>query len=204
MDPRERRALALIFLLALIGHGIRAARRTAEPAGARLETVGVPPSGDPLRQLTLAESLARPLGRLERIDVDRATVRELQRLPGVGPALAERIVADRQNVGAFGGTAGLARVRGIGPGTIERLTPHLTFAGTPADAGQDGQPSRISLNRASQRELERLPGIGSARAAAIIAFRDSAGPFRQTEQLLLVPGLPRQLVERLSELVRID
>lgn len=204
MDPRERRALALIFLLALLGHGLRAAGRSPERTGARLETVGVPPTGDPLRQLTLAESLARPLGRLERVDVDRATVRELQRLPGVGPALAERIVADRQNAGAFGGTAGLARVRGIGPATLERLAPHLTFTGAPADAGQSGQPSRISLNRASQRELERLPGIGVARAAAIIAFRDSAGPFRQTEQLLGVPGLPRQVVERLSGLVRID
>ncbi|MEO8479560.1 MAG: ComEA family DNA-binding protein [Gemmatimonadota bacterium] len=204
MDPRERRALALIVLLAIIGHGIRAARGAPKQTAVRLEAVGVPPSGDPLGQLALAESLARPLGPRERIDVDRATVRELQRLPGVGPALAERIVADRQSAGAFGGTRGLARVRGIGPATLERLTPHLTFTGTPADAGQSGQPSRISLNRASQRELEQLPGIGAVRAAAIIAFRDSAGPFRQTEQLYRVPGLPRQVVERLSGLVRID
>ncbi len=204
MDPRERRALALIFLLALIGHGIRAARGAPERTTARLESVGVTSTGDPLRQLALAESLARPLGPRERIDVDRATVRQLQRLPGVGPALAERIVADRQSGGAFGGTAGLARVRGIGPATLERLTPYLTFTGMPADAGQSGQPSRISLNRASQHELEQLPGIGAARAAAIIAFRDSAGPFRQTEQLARVPGLPRQVIERLSGLVRID
>jgi len=204
MDPRERRALALICLLALIGHGIRAARGASEPPGARLESLGVPPAGDPLRQLALAEALARPLAPGERIDVDRATARELQRLPGVGPALAARIVADRQSAGAFGGTAGLGRVRGIGPATLERLAPHLTFSGATADAGQGGLPPRISLNRASQRELERLPGIGAARAAAIIAFRDSAGPFRQTEGLLDVPGLPRQVVERLSGLVRID
>lgn len=192
------------MLLALVGHGLRAVRGPGEPSPARLEAVGLPATGDPSHQLALADSLARPLGATERIDVDRATARELQRLPGVGPALAARIVADRQSAGAFGDTAGLARVRGIGPATLTRLAPHLTFSGLPADAGQGALSSRISLNRASQRELERLPGIGAARAAAIIAFRDSSGPFRQTEQLLQVPGLPRTVVERLSGLVRID
>lgn len=204
MDPRERRSLALILSLALIGHGLRTAWGSPESAATRLEAVGLPSTGDPRRQLTLAESLARPLGSRERIDVDRAGVRELQRLPGIGPALAARIVADRESTGAFGDPAGLARVRGIGPATLSRLASHLTFSGVRADAGQGDHPSRISLNRASQRELERLPGIGAARAAAIVAFRDSVGPFRQTDQLERVPGLPQSVVERLSGLVRID
>lgn len=205
MDPRERRALALIGTLAIAGHLIRAARSSdGSTASARLVATGLPASGDPRHQLAVAESLARPLGAAERIDVDRASEAELERLPGVGAALAARIVADRRDRGAFGGGEGLSRVAGVGPATLARLAPHLSFSGRPADAGQDASALPLSLNRAGPRELERLPGIGAARASAIIAFRDSAGPFRQIGDLNAVPGLPRALVQRLSGLVRFD
>jgi competence protein ComEA len=46
-------------------------------------------------------------------------------LPGVGPALAERIVVDRQQNGPFAKVTDLDRVRGIGPAMLERLTPFV-------------------------------------------------------------------------------
>jgi competence protein ComEA len=73
---------------------------------------------------------AAPL-RPASIDVDRASEAELLRLPGIGPALAGRIVAERAAGGAFGGPDGLLRVRGIGPKTLERIRPYLTPATTP-------------------------------------------------------------------------
>jgi competence ComEA-like helix-hairpin-helix protein len=63
-----------------------------------------------------------PLGRL---DVDRATGAEFERLPGIGPALAARIIADRSSRGPFSTPEGLLRVRGIGPKTLDRLRPYL-------------------------------------------------------------------------------
>jgi competence ComEA-like helix-hairpin-helix protein len=71
-----------------------------------------------------------PIGAL---DPDRATAEEWERLPGIGPALASRIVADREANGAFGGIEGLLRVRGIGPRTVERLRPYFRTA--PVDSG---------------------------------------------------------------------
>jgi hypothetical protein len=50
-----------------------------------------------------------------QIDLDLADADTLALLPGIGPALAGRIVEDRNRRGAFGGIAGLQRVRGIGP-----------------------------------------------------------------------------------------
>lgn len=67
----------------------------------------------------------------EPIDVDRATVEELDRLPGVGPALAARIVEERARLGPFGSMDALDRVRGVGPKLAERLRPHVTFSGAP-------------------------------------------------------------------------
>ena len=64
------------------------------------------------------------------IDLNRATAKELERLPGIGPQIAARIVAYREQNGAFKRVEDITKVRGIGPKTLERLRPHLT-ASTP-------------------------------------------------------------------------
>ncbi len=65
------------------------------------------------------------------IDVDRADAATLDLLPGIGPALAARIVADRDSLGPFGSLEALQRVRGIGPALAARLGPRVTFSGPP-------------------------------------------------------------------------
>jgi competence protein ComEA len=50
---------------------------------------------------------------------------ELSQLPGIGEALARRIVESRQRDGEFVDHQELRRVRGIGPRTLERITPYL-------------------------------------------------------------------------------
>ena len=65
---------------------------------------------------------------LGSLDVDRASAADWERLPGIGPALAARIVADRGERGPFHGPEGLLRVRGIGAKTLARLRPFLRAA----------------------------------------------------------------------------
>ena len=60
-----------------------------------------------------------------RVDLDHAGPDELELLPGVGRALAARIVQDRAARGAFGGPEGLDRVPGIGAAVIERVRPFV-------------------------------------------------------------------------------
>jgi competence protein ComEA len=62
------------------------------------------------------------------VDVDRAEAAELDQLPGIGPALARRIVADREANGGFGSLAELQRVKGIGPALTAKLAPYVTFS----------------------------------------------------------------------------
>ena len=69
-----------------------------------------------------------------RIDLDRATARDLERLPGIGPALAARILADRAEQGPFRTPEALLRVRGIGPRTLQRIRPYLAPP-APVDSG---------------------------------------------------------------------
>ncbi|MHB1072478.1 MAG: ComEA family DNA-binding protein [Gemmatimonadaceae bacterium] len=78
------------------------------------------------------------------VDLDHASQAELERLPWVGPALAARIVADREAHGPFGSVEGLVRVRGVGPKLAERLRPLVTFGGParPRNAAPGGAVTR--------------------------------------------------------------
>jgi competence protein ComEA len=60
------------------------------------------------------------------LDINTATAAQLEHLPGIGPALAARIVADRSKHGRFTSVDQLDRVEGIGPKTLEKLKPYLT------------------------------------------------------------------------------
>ena len=61
------------------------------------------------------------------VDINRASAAELERLPRVGPALAQRIVAWREQHGPFRTLEDLRHVRGIGPATATLLAPSVTF-----------------------------------------------------------------------------
>lgn len=62
----------------------------------------------------------------ERIDVNHASAAELQRLPGIGPTLSQRLI-ERRAEKSFQSVEDLCRVRGIGPKTLERLRPHVVI-----------------------------------------------------------------------------
>lgn len=55
------------------------------------------------------------------INLNAASAQELQMLPGIGPALAARIIEDREKNGPYASIEQLDRVKGIGPRTIEKL-----------------------------------------------------------------------------------
>jgi competence protein ComEA len=82
-----------------------------EPLPVDADTAGVAGSGAP------------PAGP---VDVNRATTAELDGLPGIGPATAAAIVADREHNGPFLTVDELTRVRGIGPAKLEALAGLVT------------------------------------------------------------------------------
>jgi len=67
---------------------------------------------------------------VDRIDLNRADLDDLQRLPGVGPAIAERIVAVRRQA-PFRSVDDLMRVPGIGATTVDRLRGRATVQRRP-------------------------------------------------------------------------
>ena len=58
-------------------------------------------------------------------DLNRATAPELEELPGIGPVLAERIVAWREEHGPFREPADVTAVSGVGPAVYEAIKPYV-------------------------------------------------------------------------------
>jgi comEA protein len=219
MPPSEARAILLLLALALVGQGVRyLLTRPGDPPG-QVQLLGSAAPSSPVAQRDSAMLRARPLAPDERINPDVASAAELARLPRVGFRLGRVIVADREAHGAFGSLPGLDRVPGIGPGLLKVIAPHLSFSESGA-AGQIGSKSGkssneegcqpalsaplpgcaaadLDLNSASSSELDALPGVGPAKAAAILHYREQHGPFSSVDQLERVPGFGPAAVSRL-------
>jgi competence protein ComEA len=61
----------------------------------------------------------------------------------------------------------------------------------------------VDLNSATEKDLLALPGVGPARARAILAYRREAGSFAAVSELERVPGISRSLRARLEPLVTV-
>lgn len=87
-----------------------------------------------------------------KVDVDLADAAALEELPRIGPVMAERIVANRDSLGPFGSLEELQRVKGVGPALARAISPYVTFslrprpspvketAGRPAPSGARRHP----------------------------------------------------------------
>ena len=205
--PSEHRAILILLALAIGGHGARYLLASSGSAPGAIRFLGTGsdgPAGSAAAHRDSVIARARPLGAGERIDVDRAGARELERLPGVGPGLARKIVADRDARGPFGSLSALDRVPGVGPALLARIAPAARFSApsaSPAAAGPAGGTTPIDLNTATETALQTLPGIGAAKARAIVAYREAHGPFASVQALGSVPGIGPALVAKVAAVI---
>ena len=145
------------------------------------------------------------------VDVNSANLQELQRISGVGPAIAQRIIDYRNAHGAFTSIEDLQKVRGIGTKTMERIRPQVTVQGGAAYTSgttysqksqtSSGNSSLIDINHASQSELERISGVGAKTAQRIIEYRNSHGSFSRVEDLLHVRGIGASKLDQIRSQV---
>ncbi|BCY18836.1 hypothetical protein hrd7_26850 [Leptolinea sp. HRD-7] len=78
-----------------------------------------------------------------------------------------------------------------------------SVSGTPIDLNVGGIQN-IPLNRASQKELESLPGIGEEKASKILEERNKRGRFQSIDDLLEIDGFSQKLVNQIRPYLYID
>jgi len=140
----------------------------------------------------VSELLIAAGGLTADADADRinlaAVLRDGQRLyvPRRGEAAVPTIVTGDGGEPAGGGPGG------GGPG-----------GGTPPTSPVPSREHPIDINTATADELDQLPGVGPATAAAIIDHRTKHGPFTSVDDLRLVHGIGPAKLAQLRELVRV-
>jgi competence ComEA-like helix-hairpin-helix protein len=152
LTPSERRGALVVVLLLGLGaaRDLIVARlapatpppRPETPSSAVLE----PEPGLPERPAD-APAPAAPAPPTPALDLNRANAEDLDRLPGIGPVLARRILDQRARAGPFRSVDELRAVRGVGPRLLERLRPRVTVSraaasGSARGAGPDVQSAR--------------------------------------------------------------
>jgi competence ComEA-like helix-hairpin-helix protein len=184
--PQERLALGVVALLLAAGAGVRVLRQPPAPAELVGEGVGVESAAGIASLRGRVESEAerealrnRSLAEGERIDPNTASAEEIDRLPKVGPGLAERIVAHREASGRFRTLADLDAVPGVGPATLAALAPHVTLAPAPSSSSAS-DPHRSPRSASSDRS--RSTGRSSSFDRSASAGRSpSSDRFRSSD-----------------------
>jgi competence protein ComEA len=142
---KQERRIALFLIIGLVVGAVVNAYKGHR--GVRLDNVEAVASMDSLRREFVARACLLRAGsaaalvdsgaqasvpvpthrRVWVVDINRASAEELQKLPHIGPALAQRIVAYRQQQGPFRSIEEIKRVKGIGEHTFARIRPYLTI-----------------------------------------------------------------------------
>lgn len=86
------------------------------------EQVIVPKIGQPT---PAADPSGSPAGTASKVNVNTATAAQLDTLPGIGPTLADRIIAYRRQHGPFNSIDQVAEVEGIGPKKFAAIKPNI-------------------------------------------------------------------------------
>lgn len=172
------------------------------------------------RTSTRPSDLQRGSENAYRVDLNHAERAELMQLPGVGDALADRVLEHRRQHGPFRNVDDLRTVSGMGPATLERLRPHIQVTADDPEAEEmpapnlSPSPTRstgkkesslkepIDINRATLDDLQRLPGIGPKMAQRILDERQKK-PFEKIEDLRRVSGIGPKTLEKLRPCVKV-
>lgn len=110
-----------------------------------------------------------------KVDINLADSAQLEALPGIGPALASRIIKYRKLLGGYFQVTQLKDIYGMNEDWWRSISPWL-YAGST-------ELNKLEINYLSLNELGRHPYIGFRTAKKIIKRRDTGGKFNNTDEL---------------------
>jgi competence protein ComEA len=88
--------------------------------------------------------------------------------------------------------------------SVSESSPHAGGVSSSANPAASASAAQVAINSATAEELMTLPGIGEAKAAAIVAYREANGPFTQLTDLMKVPGIKEGLYNQVKDRIRLN
>ena len=89
---------------------------------------------------------------LHPVNLNTATAAELQQVPGIGPATADKILQARKSYGSFKSVDDLQAIKGLGPKKLEKMRKYLTVGKPAPSAKQSSHAVTNSKSSASTRK----------------------------------------------------
>ncbi len=184
-NRRERRASFFILLLTA---GIAGVRYIIPDSGAGTEIIPVAPSmrvtdstGVPEKKIYVRQSgtKVRSGGSIPArkvIDLNSCDSTALEKLPGIGPVLARRIIKYRNLLGGFAYVEQLKEVYGLRDSTYKLISDRLS--------ADPAAVRRIDINKADFRQLIRLPYFEKYEVSSILKYRDLEGSIKNIDELV--------------------
>ncbi len=128
------------------------------------------------------KSAVDKIEKVELIDINRATKEDLMKVYGIGDKISDRILEQKNKLGAFVAMEQLQDVWGLSPEVITKLNQYFTVNTT---AGI----KKININNASIKELTQFPFFKYTLAKEIVIYRSMNGDIK-TEDLSKIKGFP--------------
>lgn len=129
---------------------------------------------------------------------------------GIPFFLVRRIISYREKGGSFRNREDLKRIYGFPDSLFKRVSPFVVIAGARGRKPEQGREERIlpvlvpfDINKADTVLLQKLKGIGSARARTIVNYRNALGGFHSTSQFEEIFGLDSVALGSLYKYARI-
>jgi len=111
----------------------------------------------------------------ELIDINQADSSALEKLPGIGPKLSQRIISYREKLGGFYSIEQLHEVWGLQDSVLEKINNKIEI--------QSKGLRKININLADLNQLKSHPYIGYKTASAILNYRNQHGMFQNIEEI---------------------
>ena len=129
--------------------------------------------------------------KVVQLDINLASKEDLIKIYGIGPALSDRILKQKELFGGFVSMKQMDDVWGLSPEVIENLNKHFKIASLP-------KIKKIDINNSSIKELMVFPYFKYALAKAIVTYRSMNGDFKNFEDLTRINGFP---IEKLDIII---
>ena len=117
------------------------------------------------------------------IDINLATAEDLMKVYGIGPALSERILAEKKKFGSFLSMNQIDFIWGLSPEVVESIKKHFKIINPP-------EVAKIKINDASIKELQQFPYFNYTIAKKIVVYRSMNGTIQSVSELTKIKDFP--------------
>ncbi|WP_244867176.1 ComEA family DNA-binding protein [Paenibacillus cineris] len=182
-----------------------------QPLNGRVESVLNEKAGgsavdDQQKQEQGSKQDANPASKQDAVPSGSTQANESRNTADKAQSSGDKVAAGQTANGSTHSDAGLAANAASGPAETSSEQPPAggsvdAVSGSQTDAGAQGK--KVNVNTAGLTELTDLPGIGEAKAKAILEYRNQHGPFKSVADLDKVKGIGPKMLEKMKPYIQL-